>query len=431
MIRPGLPRPRLPRPGLPEEPSILPQLPQDFVLKNGILLEDFSEAINHWSYNSTGSRGTISINTDPKYIRSGTQSIKMHMVDGYLGFYGTLPLASQMRMPNGIIHVWVYIDCEVSDFSYLELSLGSGVSKWATFNICGGRPIPCGLARPTKGWNHFVIYRNEYASVSGGDSWDNISTTIKISGYGSAGKTWDIYVDSVYINTANIPQLLIQFDDSYSNADATNYLLSKGIKATVNCITSGIGTAGHLTVSDMQSLYQKGWAFGNHTKDHVQLSTVSADVAKFQIAAGRDWLLSQGFTRAADHLAMPIDVWITDTIRDAALRSGCLTVRGSAEGLHLPPVPDLYNIQVHAIQEPRTLAEARAFIDQCIKYGASLFLVFHQITPTPTPGSVSWYTDRFNALMDYIAAYGIKCSTIDEWYKGLRDPRYSSLPVGR
>ncbi len=42
-----------------------------------------------------------------------------------------------------------------------------------------------------------------------------------------------------------------------------------------------------------------------------------------------------------------------------------------------------------------------------------------------------FHPDSYMFKMDCQREAGIKCLTIDEWYKGLTDPRYRSIPLSR
>ncbi len=77
-----------------------------------------------------------------------------------------------------------------------------------------------------------------------------------------------------------------------------------------------------------------------------------------------------------------------------------------------------------------SLTTALCWIDLAIQHNATIFLMFHQLA-TPASTEYDWTHANFQLLMEYIVARKIKCITIDEWYKGLTNPRWRSVPLSR
>ena len=62
--------------------------------------------------------------------------------------------------------------------------------------------------------------------------------------------------------------------------------------------------------------------------------------------------------------------------------------------------------------------------------GGTLFVLIHSILASPT-SSVEVSETVFDYLLTKLAERKIQVKTVSEWYNGLTNPRYQSLPVGR
>src|SRR5574337_745077 len=82
--------------------------------------------------------------------------------------------------------------------------------------------------------------------------------------------TQSIYVDSIWINPATTPTLLLMFDDGYSSqySEAALYMGSKGLKGSIGVVSSLVGTNGYMNAAILQTLYNSGWDLINHSASH-------------------------------------------------------------------------------------------------------------------------------------------------------------------
>jgi hypothetical protein len=87
----------------------------------------------------------------------------------------------------------------------------------------------------------------------------------------------------------------------------------------------------------------------------------------------------------------------------------------------------------HPTQPEITVSTVKSWIDTAVLTGSSLSLVFHHLADDSAhiTDSTNYLFSDFKAIVDYAIARGLEFVTIDEWYNGLTNPRYRSLPPSR
>ncbi len=231
------------------------------------------------------------------------------------------------------------------------------------------------------------------------------------------------------------PQLMIAFDDNRLTAydTAYGYMKDRGLPGTMYAIKNTAGLSGYMTVGNLQTMYNNGWDIGNHTVHHNDPGGLTAyDLAgqKAEISGCTDWLIANGMPRAARHVAYPLGAYNDNTLT-ALADLKMLTGRIAANFQQYTPINNPYLVIGRTVVSTDSLSTVQGFIDAAYNKGVSLQLIFHKFLDS-TDGTATWWTpDNFRALIDYIVARKIPCVTIDEWYTGLTNPRYRSLPPPR
>lgn len=149
-------------------------------------------------------------------------------------------------------------------------------------------------------------------------------------------------------------------------------------------------------------------------------SSLSEAEIRQELVSCRDYLISNGMSRAATHLAYPFGE-ICSTGESVLGELGFKTARLVIG----PPVPTgmgVYNpLRTNALvpTDTTTLARAQQDIDQAILRGATAHICLHKIAATVTD-STTWPTADFRALIDYIVtkrdADEIEPITISQWF---------------
>ena len=103
-----------------------------------------------------------------------------------------------------------------------------------------------------------------------------------------------VYLDSMWINPAFRPMLMLHFDDGYpsESSEAASYMKTKGLRGTIGVVSSLVGTSGFMSITQLQELYNAGWDLVNHSKTHIDASTKEAN----SITGGSGAIIKAGAT---------------------------------------------------------------------------------------------------------------------------------------
>jgi len=224
-------------------------------------------------------------------------------------------------------------------------------------------------------------------------------------------------------NNNKIPtksRCLLTFDDGYDciYTNAFSYMKSKGLKATLYAFTNAIehNSTGYITKAHLNEMYANGWAIGNHTDTHENLTSLTHEQIKSRLLNARNWLIKNGYTRAADHIAYPFNAYNSDVL-DVMAEIGAKTGRTTNAGFQYNAVKP-YELHIRELYSTRTLDQAKAIIDEAITKQTTVIFVLHRIVETPS-SSNEWSIANLQGLCDYLEQrqQDIKVETIDEWYK--------------
>ncbi|MCL6582714.1 MAG: polysaccharide deacetylase family protein [bacterium] len=393
-------------------------LPQNYIKNQGSLIEDF-ETLSEWS-----TTGAVAISADTENFKCGTKSIRFTHTSASWG--AMTKTINRSFWGTRFFHVWVYIPTTQDRDGIVQVVLRlSSVSNFSKYMQMAW----FGLSNLSVGWNCLGCHRDNFTST-GGESWANTMIRMRFELNRTTGAAPQLSFDSFYVDMESLPRCIIMFDDGYAStySVAYDYMQPRGLKGTVYMISNVIGTSGWLTQEDLTTMYNAGWAIANHTSDHSNLSLLTQEQAQEKLIACRNVLNVLGFTRSSRHVAYPYGTYSSETLL-AMSACGMLTGRDTASTYNFPPVEDLRLLHVKSCQASIPLSTAKGWIDYTIKSGATLCLLFHDLVESPT--GVSWAISDFQALMDYIVARRLQCVTIDEWYEGLTNPRYRSVPLDR
>ncbi len=88
-----------------------------------------------------------------------------------------------------------------------------------------------------------------------------------------------VYLDSMWLNPAFRPTLMLHFDDGYPSefSEAASYMKTKGLRGTIGVVSSFIGKSGLMNITQLQQLYNDGWDLVNHSNTHIDASTKEAN----------------------------------------------------------------------------------------------------------------------------------------------------------
>jgi len=246
------------------------------------------------------------------------------------------------------------------------------------------------------------------------------------------------------------------FDNQWANQmTAAQILHSAGMPGTFYVISGWIGSAGFLSMSDLQTLVSYGDEIGGKTVDNTDLPTVSDAEAQRELCLGRNVLLGDGFN--VTDFAYPFaDLNSTDEtlVKQCGFNSGRgvgNTVSFGPGGCQSPdcpwaesiPPPDPYQIRTPADTESNTtVANMENDVTGAMNHGGGwVVFSFHQICATPTAGcdpTYSWSPTRFQQFVTWLkgqASKGVSVKTVAQVIGGPTQPPVAAqmtppAPVG-
>lgn len=397
-------------------------LPQNYQISAGTLLEDFESGFAQdlgW--------GTVTHSTD--YVKTGTKSLKIVSSTGASAMgIGKKTIALDLSSYDKMT-VWFYVP-DLTNFKRISFYLSSSTTFATYFSVAANVQTGNGYTGVKQGWNKLVFSRADWTNT-GGESWSNQMVRMRVYVYATGTDvTTTAYIDNMTFGGKSIGNVLLTFDDGYDDVytDAYPYMAAKGLKGTAYIPGSLIGGTGFMTVEQLTTLYAAGWAISNHTFTHSNMGAYSQAQAYAEIEAGRQWLINNGFPRAADHVCYPNGAYNSDVLL-AMTQAGAKTGRtiGTWRGQN-----DLYpyELNVVAIDNNTSLATAKTYIDDVINKGETIIIYLHKLVVSPSVGT-EWSIANFQGLIDYIVQKKIRALTIDEWFEGLTNPRYRSIPLIR
>lgn len=390
-------------------------LPTNYNTKPSTLLEDFENSADFIITSGTG----IIISDTTNFI-TGSKSLKITSTTNNSNVGITKNINFNFTGPR--IELLFYCDD-----SERPPTVGMYLSSTTNFS----KYFYKSQSTIVKGWNRWEIHKNDF-SVTGGESWNNTMIRLKLIVYAQTNANSHVSFDSLKSSDNTVPKCIITFDDGYPSnyTEGYSYMKSKGLKGNIYVITSLIDANDHLTIQELEELYNDNWGIANHTRLHQNLTTLSQADAQTDIQNGMDDLVAYGFTRTKDHLAYPGGNY-NDTVILATRATTSKTARGLATAQNYPSlahdnlVDDNYRLKSYILSNTISLATAKGYIDSAILTGGTVILCLHKLVQNAT-NSLEWGINDFKALINYIVAKGIDVVTLDEWYDGLTNPRYRS-----
>jgi peptidoglycan/xylan/chitin deacetylase (PgdA/CDA1 family) len=374
-------------------------IPTNLVTTEGTLLEGFETGAD-W----TAANGAVA--EDTTNFISGSKSLKVTTNEGAVTCTVTKAVTWNINPTDIRLNYYCY-DAVPSDACN-----GIYITMYSQENLARFYQV---VVYPRAfGWNSFHIRLTDWAQT-GADTWEtNPRVKFRISVLAKAGQVSTISFDSLLLDRISDPAVLVTFDDGGASIynTAFNYMRQKRIVGTAYLITGGA------TLSNYDAMYAEGFDLGNHTVDHVDLTTLTQEQIQTQLSGAKTALDAAGFTRASSHVAYPYGT-SNATVRAAMTAESMLSGRNVTTAAFMPfvnPLNSYYSTPCLNVGTPGiTLATAKGYIDTAKARGDTIIILFHTLVATD-PAADQWLISDFYALMDYIVTSNVRTLTISEWY---------------
>lgn len=420
-----------------------PSLPQNYQDIDGSVLESF-ETVGDW--NCYLSHGTVE--EDVTHVIHGSKSVKSTGTTSDSSH--TIDKAINTTVGDAV-DLWFYL--ESADITSIRLYFGKDVVGTFTNYFKAEISKSVTTANGTydrfgPGWNVVRITRDMFAAT-GTISWTDVMKKIAVSlVYPGASAT--AYFDVVMAGYKPQPKILFCWDNGYASAYDLVYPLmtSLGVRGTIGVVKDFTGLEGRITpaspyayecmsLAELQEMYAAGWGMANHSKRHVQLTYTgypSIQANYDEIAPCSEFLEENGMPRAARHFIYPAGKFSYEYTYPALAQAGMLTARSCIEtpSYNLPEQTpyEKYRLRTYELRADRSVQSVLDEIDTAIQYGGSL-MIFGHITVASGATGARYNIDDLETVVRYAISKNVPIQTIDEWYNGLTNPRYRSLPMGR
>jgi peptidoglycan/xylan/chitin deacetylase (PgdA/CDA1 family) len=403
-----------------------PILPTNSIAGVMALYHDFQVMPGLGDLVGAGGSGT----SDTTNFKTGTSALKVQVgnTGSICNMRFTIAAYPAPKFTDQLGKIWIYLYNDPADYDYVRLHF---------FESAGGPYHYCNLFSSSlvAGWNEVYIHPSGWSAQSGGNA-NNPQSHIACSVKGATGKSPAATFDSLYFGQKGIaPTCVLTFDtDTGPTIYSTAYpmMAAAGIKGTVYVWSGGIGGS-NITLAQLQELYAAGWSMSLHSATHPNFTTLTDEQIATEISTNKNYLVNNGMPRAADHFAYPAVLYSAHT--NTVLN----TLGVKSARIDTPPyvsypfnkVGDVITIGT-GLTMNSTVSEANitTAINAARLGNQTLFVMLHGVEDALSNASFCTIS-RFAFLLGSLKANGFNVTTIDEWYNGLVNPRYRSLPVTR
>ena len=249
----------------------------------------------------------------------------------------------------------------------------------------------------------------------------NLATVARIDvfSYADSGETSVAHFDKMFVTkTTKTPTGVVSFvfDDAILSVYETGaQIFDKfGFAATVAVIPKRIddGLPTYMTLENLKTLQQNGWDMCNHGYNHQFMVGLSAAVCEADVRDGKEWLVENGFGKAADFCVYP-NTTIDETALDV-IKKYCLLGRGGDSRINTLPVLDKYTLHTYKF-DTLTTGECQTLIDKTMANKGWLILYGHDIDAA---GDVD-PTD-LETILEYCQSNNVPVTTMSDVYENYR-----------
>lgn len=281
------------------------------------------------------------------------------------------------------------------------------------------------------GWNR-VRYLRADRTISGSPTLGMTFNCLQITVVPQSG-TPDLSFHVPEINVVRTkPSVLITIDDGKIDSYTTIFpiLQEYGFKATFYVTKTGLllgdgGDPSQMSIAQAQEMHAAGHCIANHTATHDwQFHNLTYEQTYTEVKDNIDYLLANGFDDGAYHFCYPSGL-NSDTNRLAMADLGIKTATLINYELNYPPIDDnKYFLRrlPFSYEASESLAPNKTRLNTAKRMGATLIFMVHYVVETPSKLAEVSIAD-FRGLCAAIKDSGIMPVTIDEWYRGLSNPR--------
>lgn len=352
--------------------------------RKGSAFEMFNK-ISEWTL-----QGGTSMVTDATNVQNGARSIKL-IANNAITFMrkSTSLILSNVAVIKAVIYV--------SDPSKLSkvtfyFSNDTTYTNYVYKAVNGTSLVP--------GWN-YVLLDTSKMTVVGSGTLNNEIKSLQMRVEPNSGQNVEVTFDALIRDEVQRACVVFTMDDNWATQYTQAYpiLRKYGFRGTIAVISSKVGTANYMTLSQLHEVYDEGWDLVNHTQNHVYLGQLSYTDQKTELVNCDNFLIQNGFTRSRHIVVYPYGSYNSDTLKvmDELFVSGRSLVDSNESG----PPSDYRLIKCRNLIPSVTVATAQGWIDEAINTGGTVFFLNHKFE-TPDADTMKYDPANFESIVSYV-----------------------------
>jgi peptidoglycan/xylan/chitin deacetylase (PgdA/CDA1 family) len=204
------------------------------------------------------------------------------------------------------------------------------------------------------------------------------------------------------------PIVTINIDDGVRAAYEASapVLEAAGMRGSYYIITHRFDFPAYMTAQEVLQAQAAGHEIGAHTRTHPDLTALTADQVRDEVAGSVTDLKNIGI-RSVDTFAYPFGAY-NDTTRSVVDTLGFKGVRTSNGGFNTPTTNKML-LSRHGVEVNTTLDQVKSWVNDAIKSNSWLILVFHHIDTSGQQYSTT--PQEFQDIVNYLKQTGIDVRT--------------------
>lgn len=274
-----------------------------------------------------------------------------------------------------------------------------------------------------QGWNLITAGSGDFVAGAGA-SWSSLIVGVRFEVWPVAGQSASVCLDGLRCGVYASPVVVMSFDDGLMSVYSKAYpiMAARGLKGTAYIVSNDVINDTNMSLDELHALYAAGWDIANHTVTHPDdLSLLTTEQIAGELAGCANYLIENGMPRAAFDVAYPGGVCtsaVLEAMAATGMRTGRLvTYRPLALPLDEPTMLGASATDPSAL----TPAQIKARIDQAVRNGGVIQLLFHDIVPAVVDPTYELSEATFTSICDYLVAHHIPALTVSE-LQGLSRP---------
>lgn len=212
------------------------------------------------------------------------------------------------------------------------------------------------------------------------------------------------------------PAVSLTFDDGR----ISQYTLARkkmdeyGMPGTAYINDYSVGDGTHMSIAQLKEMQdQSGWDISAHTSSHINLVNATASEVERQFRVNKTWLIENGFSKGANHLAYPFGRFDYEKVIPLAKKyfASARTVASYPES---SKTSNPYALRGYYVLNTSSLQQMKDAVTRAIANNEWALFTFHSVVVTPTGVSEDLPQATFDAFIDWLATQDVDVKPVSQ-----------------